>query len=184
MNRVSAGFIHRLAGADVAGEVALGQPLHHDPRALRASVFEPRRGGGFPRPHQTHAGDDFVSAPGKQTEHARRIRRVLRLAEHESVHHDDRIRGEHEIMRPPAGHSVRLFSRQAFGTVFRRLAREWNLRHTRRLHRERNIRVAQEFLAAWRSRSQNQHRIQSLPPSVKPGFLQDRINSMRLPNGS
>jgi len=74
---------------------------------------------------------------------------ITRLAQDGVVDDDDGVRAQNVILRTTLRNHQRLFPRQSFGTVSRRLSRQRRFVDISRLHREWNAGVAQQILAAW-----------------------------------
>lgn len=69
--------------------------------------------------NQGHAGDDLVAPPLQPADHAGRLGRAARLAEHQAVSHHNGISRQDQPVRVAAGDIPRLGQRQGAGLLHR-----------------------------------------------------------------
>src|SRR5258708_32531648 len=98
-----------------------------------------------------------MHAPREQAQHAGCVPGVGWLAEYRFIDPDNCVCPEHAVPRPRAPDCERLLASQSLRARAWRFARQHRLVDIRGLHGERNPRVAQQFLASRRSRSENEH---------------------------
>src|SRR5512143_4029523 len=98
-----------------------------------------------------------MCASGKQAKHAGGIGSVEWLGEYQAIDDDDGIGAENRSVRANLADSERFFASQAFGTVFRVLARKRIFRDMRSLNFTRDPGTAQELLTARRGGSKDEH---------------------------
>jgi hypothetical protein len=93
--------------------------------------------------------------PRQQSQHARGILRIARLAEKDVIDYDDRIRAQHPLPRIVLKNYQRLLPRQSLRAHSRSFPGERSFVDVGGLHPERNSGEAQKFLAARRGRGKD-----------------------------
>jgi hypothetical protein len=100
-----------------------------------------------------------MRAGRKQAQHAGGIGAVTGLAQDFTIYNYDRVSAENKVIRPPAKHGQSFLPCHAFGKRVRRFSRLGHFRNIRRLHDERNARVAQKLLATRRRGGEDEHEL-------------------------
>ena len=114
LDAISSRLVHRLAGANVAGNLFVGKLAEVHLGDLRLGPLESRG-------DDANTGDHLVRAAGQQAQHARRIVRVDRLLQQMLIDHDDRIGAKNHIVGMTSEDRERLVARQPLRVGQRRL---------------------------------------------------------------
>ena len=84
-----------------------------------------------------------MHAPGQQAQHAGCIFTIGGLSKDRSIHHNDRVRTQHHVLRPRLPDCQRFFARQPLSAAAGRFANQRSFVNIRRLHGKRNACLAQ-----------------------------------------
>jgi len=92
LNRVAAGFVHRLTARDILLDFQVCQ--FDEMNSSYGGVHDSSRFGA-----QADSGDDLMMSSRKKAQHARRVRIVQRLFEYVLIGHDHSVGGEDHFAR-------------------------------------------------------------------------------------